>query len=287
VITSVEFDHADIYRDLEHVKDAFRTLVRSMPRDGAIVAALAHEGVRDVVRNAPCRVVGYGVGGDPALAYAADPIAADPRGTRFALRTAGGSLSGHVPLHGRHNVENAVAALATAAELGVPIAEALAALARFRGVRRRLEERGEAGGVTVLDDFAHHPTAVEATLEAVRARYPGRRVIAIFEPRTNTSRRVVFQQQYAESFDAADHVIVRIVPDTPIYSATGEVTEKFSAEMLVRDIAARGVSAVALPDVEAIVAHVAGFARPGDVAVVMSNGDFGGVWEKLLAALAR
>ena len=288
VVTSVEFDHADIYRDLEHVKDAFRTLIRQMPRDGTIVAALAHEGVRDVVHGAPCRVVGYGVGDGADLAYAASHLAADAHGTRFALRWPGAApVAGVVPLHGVHNIENAVAALATVAELGVLIPEALAALEHFRGVRRRLEVRGEAGGVTVLDDFAHHPTAVEATLAAVRARYPGRRVLAIFEPRTNTSRRVIFQQQYAQSFDAADHVVVRIVPDTPIYSATGEVTERFSADALACDLAARGVSAVALPDVDAIVAHVAAHARPGDVAVVMSNGDFGGVWEKLLAALAR
>ena len=287
VVTSVEFDHADIYRDLEHVKSAFRTLIRQMPRDGTIVAALAHEGVRDVVRGAPCRVVGYGVNGGGDLAYAASDLVADGRGTRFALRAPGASLSAAVPLYGAHNIENAVAALAAVAELGVPVAEAAPALAHFRGVRRRLEVRGEARGVTVLDDFAHHPTAVAATLEAVRARYPGRRVVAIFEPRTNTSRRKVFQQQYAESFDAADAVVIRIVPDTPIYSATGEVTERFSADALAADLTARGVPAVALPDVDAIVAHLAAHAQRGDVAVVMSNGDFGGVWEKLLAALAR
>ena len=288
VITSVEFDHADIYRDLEHVKDAFRALVRQMPRDGLIVAALGHDGVRDVVRGAPCRVVGYGLGDAPELGYAASRLSADARGTDFALRAPGGaSLRALVSLYGAHNVENAVAAVAAVSELGVPVSDAAAALAHFRGVRRRLEVRGEARGVTVLDDFAHHPTAVAATLEAVAARYPGRRVVAIFEPRTNTSRRKVFQQQYAESFDAADLVVIRVVPDTPIYSATGEVTERFSAQQLADDISARGVPALALPDVDAIVAHIAATARPGDVAVVMSNGDFGGVWEKLLAALAR
>ncbi len=288
VVTSVEFDHADIYRDLEHVKDAFRTLIRQMPRDGTIVAAVSHDGVRDVTRDAPCRVVGYGMDGGADLSYAASRLVADARGTHFALRGPGdASLSATVPLHGAHNVENAVAALAAVAELGVRLSDAAAALAHFRGVRRRLEVRGEARGVTVLDDFAHHPTAVAATLEAVRARYPGRRVVAIFEPRTNTSRRVVFQQQYAESFDAADAVVIRIVPDTPIYSATGEVTERFSADALAADLSARGVPAVALPDVDAIVAHVAARAQPGDVAVVMSNGDFGGVWEKLLTALER
>jgi UDP-N-acetylmuramate: L-alanyl-gamma-D-glutamyl-meso-diaminopimelate ligase len=287
VVTSVEFDHADIYRDLEHVKDAFRALIRQMPRDGLIVAALGHEGVRDVVRGAPCRVVGYGVGAGARLSYVASELRADASGTRFLLRIPGGAtISALVPLYGAHNIENAVAALAAVAELGVPIADAAAALAHFRGVRRRLEVRGEARGVTVLDDFAHHPTAVAATLAAVRARYPGRRVVAIFEPRTNTSRRKVFQQQYAESFDAADAVVIRVVPDTPIYSATGEVTERFSADALANDLAARGVPAVALPEVDAIVAHVSAHAQQGDVLVVMSNGDFGGVWEKLLAALA-
>ena len=287
VITSVEFDHADIYRDLEHVKQAFRTLVHQMPRDGTIVAALGHDGVRDVVSQASCRVVGYGVGASSdGLDYGATLSAADAEGTRFSLRIPGGDeLSARVPVYGDHNVENALAAVAVGCVLGVPADAGLAALAGFQGVRRRLEVRGESAGVTVLDDFAHHPTAVEATLSAVRARYPGRRVIAIFEPRTNTSRRKVFQERYAHCFDAADQVVIRIVPEAPIYSATGEVTELFSADQLAADLMARGVAASALPDVQAIVSHVAELARPGDVAVVMSNGDFDGVWEKLLAAL--
>ena len=287
VITSVEFDHADIYRDLDHVKQAFRSLVRQMPRDGLIVAALGHPGVRDVVSEAPCRVVGYGAAGDGAgLDYAAAGLSADAEGTRFDLLHRGESAGpGMVPVYGAHNVENALGALAAVCELGVPLAEALPALAGFGGVRRRLEVRGESAGVTVLDDFAHHPTAVEATLQAVRARYPGRRVVAVFEPRTNTSRRAVFQQRYAEAFDAADHVVVCEVPDAPIYSNTGEVSELFSAETLVDDLSQRGVSARCCADVAAIVDHVVEFARPGDVVAVMSNGDFGGVWERLLEAL--
>jgi len=289
VVTSVEFDHADIYRDLDHVKEAFRTLIGQMPADGTIVAALGHAGVRDVVSNAPCRVVGYGVGETDAVAgldVVASGLAADASGTHFSLHWPGGTApTAMAPLYGEHNIENAVAALAVAIELGVPPAEALAALADFQGVRRRLEVRGVEGGVTVLDDFAHHPTAVRATLAAVRARYPGGRVLAIFEPRTNTSRRAIFQSAYAEAFGDADHVVIRQVADTPLYSATGEVTELFSAESLAADLNERGLSAAALPDVDAIVSHVAALARPGDVAVVMSNGDFGGVWEKLLAAL--
>jgi UDP-N-acetylmuramate: L-alanyl-gamma-D-glutamyl-meso-diaminopimelate ligase len=191
-----------------------------------------------------------------------------------------------MPLFGEFNVENALAALATVAALGVPPDEAAAALTGFQGVKRRQELRGEARGVTVLDDFAHHPTAVAGSIAAVRARYPGRRLVALFEPRTNTSRRALFQERYAEAFDGADRVVVRIVPDAPIYSATGEVSERFSSPRLASDLVARGVEAVAIDGVEGIVDDLARDSRPGDVVLVMSNGDFGGVWEKLLARLA-
>jgi UDP-N-acetylmuramate: L-alanyl-gamma-D-glutamyl-meso-diaminopimelate ligase len=192
-----------------------------------------------------------------------------------------------LPLFGDFNVENAIGAVAAAAELGVPAERAAAALAGFRGVKRRQEVRGEARGVTVVDDFAHHPTAVAASISSLRARFPGRRLVAVFEPRTNTSRRAVFQRDYAQAFDAADRVVVAVVPDTPIYSATGEVAERFSAQRLAEDIGARGIEAKALDGVDAITAHLARESRPGDVVLVMSNGDFGNVWERLLEALAQ
>jgi UDP-N-acetylmuramate: L-alanyl-gamma-D-glutamyl-meso-diaminopimelate ligase len=286
-ITSVEFDHADIYRDLDHVKQAFRALVSRMPAEGAIVAALDSADVRDVVGEAPCRVVGYSAGaqaGGPD--WCATALEAGPEGTRFdVLRDGGVVARAHTPMHGRFNVENSLAALATLDVLGVPPDEAMAALPHFRGVKRRLELRGEAGGVSVLDDFAHHPTEVAASIGAARSRFPGRRLVAVFEPRTNTSRRKIFQQRYTEVFDGADRVVVRSVPDATIYSATGEVTERFSAPELADALNARGTPAVALDEVDAIVERVAGEARPGDVVLVMSNGDFGGIWEKLLAAL--
>jgi UDP-N-acetylmuramate: L-alanyl-gamma-D-glutamyl-meso-diaminopimelate ligase len=287
VITSVEFDHADIYRDLDHVKQAFRTLVSRMPADGTIVAALAHQNVRDVVAEAPCRVVGYGLGDARGLDWRATATRADASGTRFRLERPGHDpLSVNSTLYGDFNVENALAALAVTGVLGCDVEAAALALSRFQGVKRRQEVRGEAAGVLVLDDFAHHPTAVAASIGAACARYPGRRVFAIFEPRTNTSRRAVFQDRYAESFGGAAEVIVRCVPDTPIYSATGEVTERFSAERLVSDLRARGIPAIARDEVDEIVEYVAGAARVGDVLLVMSNGDFEGIWEKLLAALA-
>ena len=289
LLTSVEFDHADIYRDLEHVKQAFRTLVEGMPADGTIVAATAHAGVRDVLRAAPCRVVGYAADAPQAPAeWQARALAPDAAGTRFELWR-GGVRVAHAatPLHGAFNVENSLGALATVEALGVPQAEALAALPRFRGVKRRMEERGTAGGVTVLDDFAHHPTAVAASLGAARARYPGRRVLAVFEPRSNTSRRGVFQAEYADALAHADAVFVRRVPDGPIYSAFGEVRDRLSAEGIAETLARRGKEAVVREQVDELVAELVRRARPGDVVLVMSNGDFGGIWGKLLERLGR
>ena len=138
----------------------------------------------------------------------------------------------------------------------------------------------------MLDDFAHHPTAVEASIGAVRARYAGRRVLAVFEPRSNTSRRAIFQQEYVDALAHADAVFLRSVLDAPIYSAFGEVTDRLSAEAIAGSLTQRGVTAAAREAVDALVAEIAGFARPGDVVLVMSNGDFGGIWGKLLERLS-
>jgi UDP-N-acetylmuramate: L-alanyl-gamma-D-glutamyl-meso-diaminopimelate ligase len=286
VISSVEFDHADIYRDLEHVKSAFRKLVAQMPADGTILAALARSNVRAVLGEAPCRVSSYGLGEVGSLDWYASELASRPQGTRFCLTHRGQSLGPvELPLHGEHNVENAVGAVATMEALGVPPAEAIAALSRFHGVKRRQELRGESRGVTVIDDFAHHPTAVKGTIAAMRARYPARRIVAVFEPRTNTSRRKIFQADYVDAFEEADCVVVSIVPDEPIYSATGPVTERLSASELAADLQARGVEAAALEGVGAIVDHLDRSCEAGDVVVVMSNGSFGNIWEKLLDRL--
>jgi len=286
VVTSVEFDHADIYRDLEHVKDAFREVIEGVPSDGSIVAAVDHAGVRDVLQRARCPVVGYGVQAAGDSGWCAASIAAGPAGTSFdVVRNGRVEARATLPLYGDFNVENALGALAAVASLGVPIAEAAAALASFRGVKRRQELRGEERGVAVIDDFAHHPTAVRAAIAGLRAQYPERRLIAVFEPRTNTSRRAVFQSDYAEAFDGADQLVVSSVPDTPIYSATGEVSARFSSQQLAADVAARGVPAEAQDGVDAIVECLGALCQPGDVVLVMSNGDFGNIWQKLLATL--
>jgi UDP-N-acetylmuramate: L-alanyl-gamma-D-glutamyl-meso-diaminopimelate ligase len=291
ILTSVEFDHADIYRDLDDVKAAFRRLVEGMPTDGLLLALADSPAVDDVVRGAPCRVARYRVrdgsgDGAPPVDWEARDLTPGAEGTRFALLRADRQVAdAALPAWGRYNVANALAALAVACERGVAPAAAAAALARFRGVRRRQEVRGEAGGVTVLDDFAHHPTAVRETLQAMRDRYPGRRVWAVFEPRTNTSRRKVFQRDYADALAGADRVVISVVPDAPIYSNTGEVTERLDARTLAADLASRGVAADAIDGIDALVARVVAGAEPGDVVCVMSNGDFGGVWQKLLARL--
>jgi UDP-N-acetylmuramate: L-alanyl-gamma-D-glutamyl-meso-diaminopimelate ligase len=286
ILTSVEFDHADIYRDLEHVKSVFRDLVRGMPADGTVVAAWAHDDVRDVLTHAPCRVIRYAIEPCEGAAWLAREPVSTEQGTRFELEVEGARpVIVQVPFHGDFNVENALAALAAVTSLGVPLADAVAVLRDVKGVKRRQEIRGEQSGVVVIDDFAHHPTAVRGSIEALRARYPGRRLLAVFEPRTNTSRRRVFQDDYARAFDAADRAFVYEVPDEPVYSATGEVTELFSSADLCEALAGRGVPARAFASVDEIVKGVVADATPGDVVLVMSNGGFDGIWEKLLAAL--
>jgi UDP-N-acetylmuramate: L-alanyl-gamma-D-glutamyl-meso-diaminopimelate ligase len=287
VITSIEFDHADIYRDLAHVEEQFALLVSRMPADGRIIAAAGAETVDRAVADAPCEVVRYGLEPEGRGAdYVAAHLETDEAGTRFDVRYRGESVaSARLGLVGRHNAANALAGLAVVHGRGVELAEAAGALAAYRGVKRRQEVRGEAAGVLVVDDFAHHPTAVQGTLEALAESHRGRRLVAVFEPRSNTSRRALFQEAYARAFDAAGYVVVARVSEDPIYSATGEVTERLSADRLARDLDQPGRPAVACADADAIVAHLLPVLEPGDVVVTLSNGGFGGIWDKLLEGL--
>jgi UDP-N-acetylmuramate: L-alanyl-gamma-D-glutamyl-meso-diaminopimelate ligase len=285
LITSVEFDHADIYRDLDHIKEAFRKLVKGMPSGGTIVAAVAHPGVRDVISGAPCRVLGYGVEGE-GLDWSGARLEPDENGTHFDILTDEKSVGrAFVPLFGGFNVENAVGALAATTVLGVPLEAAKTALATFKGVKRRQEWRGEERGVAVIDDFAHHPTAVRGSIGALRQRFTDRRLIAVFEPRTNTNRRAIFQEDYAQSFDGADRVIIRSIPERPIYSATGPIEGFFSAEKLVADLDERGLPATSCDSVAEIIEQLATECRSGDVVLCMSNGSFDNIWQRLLDAL--
>jgi UDP-N-acetylmuramate: L-alanyl-gamma-D-glutamyl-meso-diaminopimelate ligase len=207
-----------------------------------------------------------------------------PDGARFDLVHRGRTLArAHLPVGGAHNVENALGVAAAATRLGLAPGEIAAGLAAFRGVKRRQEVRGVAGGVTVVDDFAHHPTAVAKTLQAIRGSFPTGRLLACFEPRSNTSRRNLHQREYVAAWPGAAEVfILRPAPTDRVPE-----NERLDVDRLAREIAASGPAARACGTVEEMVQAVAARAEPGDVVVAMSNGAFGGIWDKLLAALGR
>ncbi|MDD9827531.1 MAG: Mur ligase family protein [Deltaproteobacteria bacterium] len=293
ILTSIEFDHADVYRDLGHMQGEFAKLLRAMPRDGAVVAAAGSEAIEEVLRHAPCRVLRYGVE-SAAADFCAQNLEAGPEGTRFGIETtappaapqsSGGQTRALLPAYGAYNVNNALAAVAAAQLCGVPLAQAAAALAAWRGVKRRQEVRGAARGITLVDDFAHHPTAVRETLAGLRARFPGRRLVAVFEPRSNTSRRARFEADFARALEAADFVLIQQVADEALYSAFGETPERLDAGRVAAQLETAGTPAAACADVDAIVERLAASCEPGDVVVTLSNGGFGGIWERLLQRL--
>jgi UDP-N-acetylmuramate: L-alanyl-gamma-D-glutamyl-meso-diaminopimelate ligase len=282
IFTSCELDHADIYRDQAHYESAFERFVELLPEEGFLAACAGGEAVQRISRRARCPVESYAVGAQAH--WQARHLQLGPDGARFGLSRRGSLLAQvHLPVGGAHNVENALGVAAAATALGLSPEEIAAGLAAFRGVKRRQEERGQAGGVTVIDDFAHHPTATARTLEAVASRYPGSRLLACFEPRSNTSRRSLHQKEYVAAFPGAAGVYLL----TPAPHDRVPEGDRLDADLLAREIAARGTPARAFAAVDAIVEAVAAVARPGDVVVAMSNGAFGGIWEKLLQRLGR
>ncbi|MBI3450835.1 MAG: UDP-N-acetylmuramate:L-alanyl-gamma-D-glutamyl-meso-diaminopimelate ligase [Acidobacteria bacterium] len=279
IVTSVEYDHAEMFASIEAVEEAFRKFIAIVPADGTLVACADDPRVVRLAEAARAPVVTYGL---DAGSLRGREISAGPSGMTFEASSSGRPpMRFSTPMTGRHNLANALAVIAASRSLGLADAEIAAGLVTFRGVHRRQEIVGEAAGVTVLDDFAHHPTAVRETIRGVRSRFPGRDVWAIFEPRTNTTRRSVFQAEYATAFDAAHRTVIAAV-DHPERAPEGE---RFDAEKLVADLRGRGLDALYIPTVDAIVAHVAEETRPGDVVLVMSNGAFGGVHRKVLDRL--
>ena len=282
ILTSLEFDHADIYRDLEHLKGAFRHLIEIIPPAGTLLACNEYEAAREVAISARCPVLFYG-NGEPGD-WQARNIRARAGCSLFEPFYKGSSEGVvEISLIGRHNVNNALAVYATARELGIDQTTLKDALAAFSGVKRRQEVKGEVGGVTVIDDFAHHPTAIKETIEAVRAAYPGRRLWAIFEPRSNTSRRRIFAREFPQALSSADRVVV-----AGLYQPE-KIPEKdrLPAEEVVREInRISGDSRAALIEkTNEIPAYVTASAESGDVILVMSNGGFDGVQEKILRLL--
>jgi UDP-N-acetylmuramate: L-alanyl-gamma-D-glutamyl-meso-diaminopimelate ligase len=281
LLNAIEFDHADIYRDLDHVKAAFRTLLERL-RPSAVLAACADfPEVRNVVADSGRRAIFFGAA--PNAAWRAEDVRDDGTTTRFTVVGPDGQrLAATLPLPGAINVANAVGVIALTHAMGIPLDGVGAALATFRGVKRRQEVIAEGRGITVIDDFAHPPTAVTGTIAALRARYPGRRLWALFEPRSNTTRRRVFQDAFATAFAGADRVTFGAIHRRDQLPED----QRLSVDEVIAQLRARGVESETCEDPDAIAALVAGQVAPGDVVVLMSNGGFGGLASKLVAALA-
>jgi UDP-N-acetylmuramate: L-alanyl-gamma-D-glutamyl-meso-diaminopimelate ligase len=290
IVHAIEHDHIDIYPDMASYRHAFEHFVTLMPEHGRVIANAADPEVRKVVERARCAVSYFAIDGEDTGAvsptWLAAPAAPTEEHSPFDLFY-GGSHCGRVlcPLPGRHNIKNALAAIAAAAE-GMPgevsVRDLVSALPRFGGVRRRQELRGIANGVRVYDDFAHHPTAVLETLAALRARHASGKLIALFEPRSATASRKLHEAEYPAAFAPADVVLL-----APVGRAEIDAREKLDVAAIAQVIDAQpGKRALAGSGVDGLVEEVIGMASAGDTVVAMSNGAFGDVHEKLLAALA-
>lgn len=282
MLTSVEFDHADIYRDMEHYESAFAKFAATIPHDGTLVVCATYPNAERIAsEHCKGRIVTYA--GEAEADYSARRLKFGPDGATFDIvrRDDGSVTAVQLPMSGRHNVENAVGVFAVAVALGISPEAVVQGFATFKGVKRRQEVKGEVRGVLVVDDFAHHPTAVQETLEGIRERYADRRVLAVFEPRSNTSRRNIHQQPYVNALRDAEQVFLKV----PEPHDKVPVGEQLDVGEIVNDLKAMGVSAHGSADVAELVRLVVAEARPGDLVLVMSNGAFGGFVPSLLQAL--
>jgi UDP-N-acetylmuramate: L-alanyl-gamma-D-glutamyl-meso-diaminopimelate ligase len=276
ILTSVEFDHADIYKDLDAVETAFKRLVNLVPGRGRIIALDTGESVERCVARAFCPVERYGTG--KKAMWQITKLRLDTARTSWSvLRNGEPWADFEYPLAGEYNVLNATAAAALAAGCGVSREAIASALQSFKSVKRRLEVRAQVNGITIIDDFAHHPTAIAGTLKALRSRYPGARLWVILEPRSNTLRRNVLQHDLARSLAAADEIVVANV----FRSESIPENERMNVAALVAEVQKQGRRARIVPDADEIVQIVAPEMRPGDVVAILSNGGFGGIYEKL------
>jgi UDP-N-acetylmuramate: L-alanyl-gamma-D-glutamyl-meso-diaminopimelate ligase len=281
ILTSVEFDHADIYRDLDHLKSAFRRLMEIIPTDGVLVVCGDYAAAIEVSAAARCRVVTYGDGGSD---WTAKDVQVQ-EGRSFFQPCYRGQPDGaaELSLMGYHNIKNALAVYAMGRAMGLQRDKILDGFATFRGVKRRQEVKGERRGITVIDDFAHHPTAVRETINAVKRAYPERRIWAVFEPRSHTSRRKIFEHEFAQTLGLADRIVIG---DVYLPEKVPE-NERLSVANVIDGINRKGgARAVQIVDAGEIAAYVASNAAAGDIVLIMSNGAFGGVHEKILQTLA-
>jgi UDP-N-acetylmuramate: L-alanyl-gamma-D-glutamyl-meso-diaminopimelate ligase len=277
ILTSIEFDHADIYRNLDHIIANFRKLIDLVPPEGLLIANGDDSTITAEIKRAKCPVRTYGLSKNGV--WRAVDIDVKEDLTRLTILKAGKEhVSLSTPLYGRHNISNLLSAVALADFLEVPAPALSEAVKSFKGVRRRLEITGEKEGILILDDFAHHPTAVKETLEAVREKYGDRRIIAVFEPRSNSSRRNIFQERYASSFDMGDLIMI---PEPPLMENI-PTAERFSSQRLVKDLKKRGLHAFYSPNTDHLLGALVKEVRPGDVTLFMSNGAFENLPQRLL-----
>ncbi len=276
VINNIEFDHADIYNSLDEIKLTFKRLLNIVPRSGCAFINGDEKNCLDVAEKAPCPVTTVGFG--EACSLRIENLNYETDGSSFTL----GGVPYSIPMMGEFNVRNAAMAAAAATFAGLSAEEIRSGLLAFDGVARRQELKGEVNGIKVVDDFAHHPTAIRLAVQSLRQQYAGSRLWVLFEPRSNTTRRAVFQNELAEALATADFAVVAAIPDLHKIPEN----DRLDPVKLADDIKRLGGSCAYLPDLESIVANVVAGAKSGDVIAVLSNGGFGGIHAKLLSALA-
>ena len=278
IITSIEFDHADIFTDLDAIKRSFRKFVQLLPQDGLLIANLDDHHVAEIASEAPCPVEGYGL--DSSYPWSLNEMQFSNDKSNFTVFHHGEKWSRmSVKLPGEHNCLNSLAVCAVLNHIGVPAAEIDRGLSSFGGVKRRQEVLAVENGITVIDDFAHHPTAVRETVNALKKAYKGQRLIVIFEPRTNSSRRSIFQQEYVSAFDSSDITIIR----APLPLADFNPDDLFSSTKLALDLQnSRNLVAIAFKTTEEILDYLATLLQKGDVVAILSNGGFDNIHSRLI-----
>ena len=286
IVNNIEFDHADIYRDLQEIKFQFSRLMNLVPANGRLIVGIDSPVAQEVLDEMQGRIFTtvetFGLSDDAKWQARYIDFTGDV--TRFTVFKDGhnwGEIESH--MIGEFNVRNSLAVIVAADAWGISKEKIQEAFDTFKSVKRRMEVRGCERGVTVIDDFAHHPTAVEETLKALRMKYDGRRLVAVFEPRSWSSRLAVFQEPYSKAFSYSDYVIIAGVYNTSKASELGKVLD---VDELVKDIELQGKPAMSFPDADAIIEHLVPELKDGDVVAIMSNGGFGGIHEKILTQLS-
>ncbi len=281
ILTSIEFDHADIYRDLDHVKEAFIMLLKLIPEDGHLIYNAEDENIKSILKHTKCKnIKGYGTEkGD----YQAKSVVVDGIKTHFEIHHQSHIAQVKLQMLGDYNIKNVTAAYALSQELKWDEPKVLGAISKFEGVKRRQEIIGTPNNITVVEDFAHHPTAVKETILSIQKRFPKGKVFSIFEARSATSRRKVFQKDYVDAFSKAQVVLL----PPPFNQSTIAENDRFSIDELISDLRKQKVDVSLCTSTDDIVTQVKSRARPGDVVLVMSNGGFDGIYKKLLESLSQ